>query len=196
MVDKIFTIAFSLFLLMDSIGNIPIYLTILAEIDYRRRLWIITREMFIALIMILLFALFGDWLMEFLNITQETLYFAGGVILFIMALKMIFPERGSLLESLGIDGEPFIFPLAIPLVAGPAVLAAVMIYSAQLESNTILYLAIIIAWLVSTTLLLCSSYLQKWLGAKGIKAMERLMGLILMLIAINMLLQGVRLIQK
>lgn len=196
MIETIFAVAFALFLLMDPIGNIPIYLTILAEIDYKRRTRIIIRETVIALVVIFLFAIFGDFLMEFLSISRESIFLAGGIVLFIMALKMIFPEKGTLLESFGVDGEPLIFPLAVPLVAGPSVLAAVMIYSAQLETPLILFAAIIIAWIASTAILLSASYLQKWLGTKGIKALERLMGLILMLIAINMILQGVNLIIK
>ena len=112
-----------------------------------------------------------------------------------MALKLTFPEDGSLLDSLAIDGEPLVFPLAIPLVAGPSVLAAVMIYSHQLENVSLLYSAIAIAWVASTIILLGATLLQKIMGIRGIKAMERLTGLILMLIAINMFLKGIILFQ-
>lgn len=187
--------AFTLFLLMDPIGNIPIYLAILQKIDGRRKLWIIFREKIIALIVIIVFAYFGDDFLKSLGISHEAIFLAGGIVLFIMALKLTFPEDGSLLDSLAIDGEPLVFPLAIPLVAGPSVLAAVMIYSHQLENVSVLYIAIGIAWVGSTIILLGSTFLQKILGIRGIKAMERLMGLILMLIAINMFLKGVILFQ-
>jgi len=193
MIQIIFSTAFSIFLLMDPIGNIPIYLTILGEIEPKRRRMIIIREKFIALFIILLFALFGTWFLNFLHITHDAIFLAGGVVLFVMSLKMIFPENGSLLDSLGFEGEPLIFPLAIPLVAGPSVLAAVVIYSAQFMGVIPLFSAIFIAWIFSTLILLTASSLNKWLGSRGIKALERLMGLILMLIAINMLLEGIKL---
>jgi multiple antibiotic resistance protein len=195
MIGLIFSMAFTLFLLMDPLGNIPIYLAILQEIDNRRRLWIIFREKIIALFIILIFAYFGDNFLKALSISHESIFLAGGIVLFIMAIKLIFPENGSLLESLAIEGEPLVFPLAVPLVAGPSVLAAVMIYSHQLENRRILFGAIAIAWIASTVILMSSTFLQKCLGIRGIKAMERLMGLILMLIAINMFLKGVILFQ-
>lgn len=190
MCSQLFAITLSLFLLMDPIGNIPVYLAILKQIDLRKRQKIILREMCIALLVIVLFALGGNAFFRLLDICQEALFLAGGFILFLMALKMIFPEKGSLAESLGSEGEPLVFPLAIPLVAGPSVLAAVMIYSTEITCKLYLYLAIFIAWVASMLILLSSSYLQKWLGIRGIKALERLMGLILLLIATNMLIQG------
>ncbi len=180
---------------MDPLGNIPIYLAILQEIDSKRRLWIIFREKIIALVIILVFAYFGDNFLQALSISHESIFIAGGIVLFIMALKLIFPEDGTLLESLSIEGEPLIFPLAVPLVAGPSVLAAVMIYSHGLEESKLLFSAIGIAWVASTIILLGSTFLQKCLGIRGIKALERLMGLILMLIAINMFLKGVIIFQ-
>ena len=191
----VFSMAFTLFLLMDPIGNIPIYLSILQKIDGQRKLWIIFREKIIALVVILTFAYFGDDFLKSLGISHEAIFLAGGIVLFIMALKLTFPEDGSLLDSLAIDGEPLVFPLAIPLVAGPSVLAAVMIYSHQLENVSLLYSAIAIAWAASTIILLGATLLQKLLGIRGIKAMERLTGLILMLIAINMFLKGIILFQ-
>jgi multiple antibiotic resistance protein len=191
----ILSTAFSLFLLMDSIGNIPIYLTILKKLGLRRRLIIILREMIIALAIILIFSFFGRGFLDFLEISNESVYIAGGIILFIMALKMIFPENGSLADTFSTDGEPLVFPLAVPLIAGPAILAAVIIYSSQLDSFIPLTIAIFLAWIVSTIILLSATYLQKWLGEKGILAIERLMGLILILIAINMFLRGISLFQ-
>ena len=195
MMGTVFTMAFTIFLLMDPLGNIPIYLAILQKIESKRRMWIIFREKIIALFIIIIFAYFGDYFLKALSISHESIFLAGGIVLFIMAIKLLFPENGSLLESLSIDGEPLIFPLAVPLVAGPSVLAAVMIYSHELQNSGILFMAIGIAWIASTVILLGSGILQKCLGIRGIKAMERLMGLILMLIAINMFLKGVIIFQ-
>ncbi len=187
---NIFYIAFSLFLLMDSIGNIPLYISFLKNLSPHRQRVVIFREMMIALGIIILFNFLGDALMKFLHIQNDTVQIAGGVILFILCLKMIFPPPHDPTESLPHDMEPFIVPLAVPLVAGPAVLAAVMIYSKQENSSFVMLSAIILAWAASLIILLGSSFLKKILGWRGIVAMERLMGLILILISVQMFLSG------
>jgi multiple antibiotic resistance protein len=186
---SLFAIAFSLFLLMDSIGNIPLYISFLKRIPAKRQWKIILREMVIALLIIILFYFLGSGLLEFLSINQYTIQMAGGIILFMICLKMVFPST-SAEENLPHEVEPFIVPLAVPLVAGPAVLAAVIIYSKQ-ETNTLIMIgAIFIAWAASLIILLGSPFLNKILGWRGIVAIERLMGLVLSLIAIQMFLNG------
>lgn len=188
---SIFSIAFSLFLLMDPIGNIPFYISFLKGIDPRRQKRIIIREMLVALFIIVLFSFLGDGLMRFLNVSTETIQMAGGIILFLLCLKMIFPHERDHNDTLPHEIEPFIVPLAVPLVAGPSVLAAVMIYSRQEQSDWIMVGAIFLAWAASLLILISSSFLKKILGWRGIIAMERLMGLILTLIAVQMFLTGV-----
>lgn len=185
----VLSIAFTLFLLMDSIGNIPFYVSFLKGLDPRRQRLVIFRELFIALFIIILFNFVGDGLMKFLHVEQDTIQIAGGIILFLLCLKMIFPPPHDPNESIPHDSEPFIVPLAIPLVAGPAVLAAVIIYSKQ-ESSLTMIGAILIAWLCSLFILLGSSFLKQVLGWKGIIALERLMGLVLILISVQMFLSG------
>ncbi len=186
------SIAFSLFLLMDPVGNIPFYLSFLKGIPARRQRIIIIRELVIALGIIIIFNFIGNGLMRFLHVEQSTIQIGGGIILFLLCLKMIFPHSNSLDEHIPNTAiEPFIVPLAIPLVAGPGVLAAVMIYAKQ--SNEWIGLgAIIIAWAASLMILISSSWLKSVLGTKGILATERLMGLILTLISIQMFLSGIR----
>lgn len=184
------SIAFSLFLLMDPIGNIPFYISFLKGVDPKRQSYIIFRELIIALFIIFLFALLGNALMDFLKVDSDTIQIAGGIVLFLLCLKMIFPENKNPNEGIPHDPEPFIVPLAVPLVAGPAVLAAVIIYSKQASSYLIMMGAILIAWFVSLLILLSSSILKKLLGRRGIMAMERLMGLILILIAVQMFMSG------
>lgn len=183
-------IAFSLFLLMDPIGNIPLYISFLKEIDEKRQRWIIFRELIIALFIIILFNFLGAALMEFLNVTEDTIQIAGGIILFLICLKMIFPPPHDPTEELPHEGEPLIVPLAVPLIAGPSVLAAVMIYSRQEHDTWIMIGAILLAWAASLLILLASSALKKFLGWRGIIAIERLMGLILILISVQMFLTG------
>ena len=187
---KLLSVAFSLFLLMDPIGNIPFYISFLKGLDPKRQRYVIFREMIIALFIIVLFNYLGDGLMRFLHVENDTIQIAGGIILFLLCLKMIFPPPHDPNESLPHEAEPFIVPLAVPLVAGPSVLAAVMIYTKQ-ETNVLMMGAILLAWAASLIILLCSSLLKNVLGWRGILALERLMGLILTLIAVQMLLSGI-----
>lgn len=183
---------FALFLLMDAPGNIPMYLSILKNIPPSRQRKIILREMLIALFIILLFVFLGDSFLRFLNISHFTIYISGGIILFLMSIKMVFtsssldqgPERHIT--------EPFIVPLAIPLIAGPALLTTVMLYSQQ-EKILLVLLASTIAWLFSLIILLSAPLISKKIGQKGIIAIERLMGLVLVLISVEMFFQGLRL---
>ena len=193
MIDQLLSLSISLFLLMDPIGNVPIFLSVLKDISIRRHLWIILRELLIALIVIVGFYFLGDYLLKALRIKQCAVMIAGGIILFIIALRMIFPAS-HLAEKHGYrkEGEPFIVPLAIPLVAGPAVLAAVILYSHEAIPTSITLTAIFLAWIASTAILLCSSVIKKFLGMKGIIALERLMGLLLTLIAVQMFLEGLQ----
>jgi len=186
------SIAFSLFLLMDSIGNIPFYISFLKDLEPRRQRRIIFRELIIALGIIILFTFLGDALMHFLNVQTDTIQVAGGIILFLLCLKMIFPSVHEANDGLPHNAsEPFIVPLAIPLIAGPGVLAAVMIYARQEQNSFVMIGAILIAWIASLGILLASSFLKNVLGWRGIVAMERLMGLILTLIAVDMFLSGI-----
>jgi multiple antibiotic resistance protein len=184
---KMISMAFALFLLMDPIGNIPLFIAILKDIPRRRQFQIILRELLIALAVMVLFNYIGDMLLNALQVTQYSVLISGGIILFLISLKMIFPPIAEESKS-SPEKEPFIVPLAIPLVAGPAVLAAIILYSRQ-ETGTIL--AIILAWIVSTLILLSSAFLNKILGERGILACERLMGLILTMLAIQMFLEGI-----
>lgn len=187
--STILSLSLSLFLLMDPIGNIPLFISLLKDFSGKKQRWIILREMCIALLVIILFNFLGEFLLDVLGIQQYTTMIAGGIILFMIALKMIFPVRKETEVELAHKKEPFIVPLAIPLVAGPAVLAAVMLYSHEQPASVTLT-AIGIAWIVSTVLLLASSMLKKVLGWRGISACEKLMGLILTLLAVEMFLNG------
>ena len=190
---QLLSTAFALFLLMDPLGNVPIFISILKEIDPKRQRVIILRELLIALGIIIAFNFLGDVLLDFLHIDQSTLLIAGGIILFIISLKLVFPDKSPSHVVPSIDKEPFIVPLAVPLVAGPAVLAAVMLYAHQEENEWITIGAIILAWLASTLILLSATFLKKVLGDRGLIACERLMGLLLILISVQMFLGGVHL---
>lgn len=190
---KTFTMAYTLFLLMDPIGNVPLFISLLKDIPARRQRKIIFRELLIALGVMILFYFVGDLLLESLRVTQYTVLISGGIILFILSLKMIFPSRKDADVDVPVDKEPFIVPLAIPLVAGPAVLATIMLFSGQAVSEIETVAAIVLAWAVSTLILIGASFFKKILGWRGIIACERLMGLLLTMISIQMFMEGITL---
>lgn len=190
----ILSVAFALFLLMDPVGNVPIFVSVLKDIDPKRQRVVIMRELLIALAIIILFNFLGNFLLDLLKIQRPTLLISGGIILFIIAIRMIFPAEHEESSTHSSSKEPFIVPLAIPMVAGPAVLAAVMLYSYQDKSEWITIASIVLAWGASTLILLCSPYLKKLLGPSGLIACEKLMGLILVLLSVQMFLEGIQLI--
>ena len=191
----LFSISFSLFLLMNPFGNIPLYISLLKGISPKRQRQIIVREMLIALFVMIIFIFIGKVLLQFLQISQATVMLSGGMILFLISLKMVFPpEEKKSEKDLAKITEPFIVPLAIPLVAGPTILSAVILYSHQ-ANNFIMIGAISIAWAFVFLLLFFSPFLTKSLGERGITAIERLAGLIMVMIAIQMFLGGIALFQ-
>lgn len=187
--NPIFTLTLSLFFLMDAIGNIPVFIAILKKYPLKKQRWIIVRELTIALLTMITFYFGGNFFLDSLGISKETVRIAGGIVLLIISLKLIFPSREN--EEKEDIKEPFIVPLAIPLIAGPAILASLMIYSGQDIKTFDVVLSILIAWSLSTLILLCAPFLQKILGHRGIAALERLMGLILILISIQMFIDGI-----
>lgn len=186
----IFSLSVSLFLLMDPIGNVPLYVTILKKLPPRKQVMIIIRELIIAIAVIYAFYFGGHFFLAAMAISQESIQISGGVILFLIAIKMIFPQPAEEESMEGVPQEPLIVPLAIPLIAGPSVLAAVMIYSAQKIAMSDVSIAIGIAWIVSMLILVSSPFLNKVLGPRGLTALERLMGLVLTLLAVQMFLEG------
>lgn len=186
----IYSVAITLFLVLDPIGNIPVFLAILSSVDAQRRSRIVLREIFIAFLILTLFLFAGKHILHGLNITAPALGVAGGIILFLIAIKMIFPPEEGVSRERAI-GEPFIVPLAIPLVAGPSALTTVTLLGSQ-EPQRMWewFIALIIAGAVTTIILLFANQLRKFLGAKGLVAMERLMGMVLTTVAVQMFLNG------
>ena len=189
----VFSAATLLFLVMDPFGNIPIFLSILEPYSAARRLRIIVRELLIALGILLLFLFAGQFILDALHISGSSLTAAGGVILFLIALRMIFPRAGGVMEHGGDDGEPLIVPLAIPLIAGPSALASVMfIMSSDPARVGVWTVSVLLAWLLTATVLVLAVRFSRLLGRRGLTAIQRLMGMILTAIAINMMLTGIR----
>jgi multiple antibiotic resistance protein len=181
-----------LFLVLDPVGNIPTFLSILANVPSHRCRWIILRELLIALVALVLFLFVGKYVLALLQISQASLGAAGGIILFLIALRMIFPTAKSIFGEESEGGEPFIVPLAIPLVAGPGAMATLMLLMARDPGHWPRWLAaLLLAWTVSSIILLSANQLARLLGRRTLVAIERLMGLVLTAVAVEMLINGV-----
>ena len=189
----IFSAALLLFLVMDPIGNIPLFLVTLKNHEPDQQKKIIIRELLFALAALVLFLFGGHFLLKLLHISDSALTMAGGIILFLIAIKMIFPATmGTLAQDMDIEGEPFIVPLAIPFIAGPSAMASVLFIVSRDTARWPEWLvAIFLAWLASGIILFSASRLSDHLGKRGIIAMERLMGMILTAIAVEMIMNGI-----
>lgn len=190
--ELLWSIVITLFLIFDPFGNIPTFFHVLKKLPPKRRTFIIAREMVIAFLILIFFLFFGKYVLDLLGITQPAITISGGVILFIIALQMIFPHFGGEAEDNDSQEEPVIVPLAVPLISGPTSIAMIILYSSQYpDQRMTLILALFIAWFASSVILLSSNLLQKLLGDKMLTAITRLMGIILTTMAIQMFLSGI-----
>lgn len=189
---EIASLALTLFLIMDPLGNVPVFNAVLSRLEPRRRTRVVARELIIAFFILLAFLFAGEALLTFLGLTPPSLNIAGGVLLFIISLRMIFPGRRDHGED-ALDEDPFIVPLAVPLIAGPSTIAVLLLLSSSQPGRIAEWVvALFLAWLGTTLLLLGSSRLMRLIGVRGSRAMERLMGMILVIFATQMLLDGIR----
>ncbi|MCU0581572.1 MAG: NAAT family transporter [Syntrophales bacterium] len=189
---SIFSAALLLFLVIDPFGNIPFFLSVLKHIDYRRQRRIILREMVIALAVLVFFLFAGRYVLLLLDISAPALSMAGGIILFLIALKMIFSDSEEIFGK-SPEGEPLIVPLAIPFIAGPSALATVLLLMAREPSRWPEWLAaLIVAWFLAACILLLSNQISRVLGARVLIAIERLMGMLLTTIAVEMFIKGIK----
>ncbi|SDH32996.1 Small neutral amino acid transporter SnatA, MarC family [Pseudomonas benzenivorans] len=185
-------IAVLIFLVTDPFGNIAIYIAALKNVTPKRRLWVAGRELLFALALLLLFLTFGDKVLAGLGLSREATAIAGGIILFVVAMRLIFPGPQGLLGDLP-DGEPVLVPLATPAVAGPSALAVLMTLRNTHDGPLWeLYLAVLLAWAATALILLQASFLQRFLGPRGLTAVERLMGMLLIMLSVDMLLDNLQ----
>lgn len=180
-----------LFFIMNPLGNVINYLTLMQGIEPERQKIVLFREMLIALFVMLLFYAVGDLLFHMLGFSEVALRVASGLILLLIAIRILFPPPNKRMETL--PGEPKIFPLAVPMIAGPALLATIMLYSHLEPSKSMMFAAILIAWAATSTILFFSSTIERLLGPSGLAAAERLMAMILVLLAIQRLTLGIEL---
>jgi small neutral amino acid transporter SnatA (MarC family) len=181
-----------LILVTDPFGNVPLFVSALAQVAPKRRWKVVVRECLIAFAVLLLFMFFGRHLLEAMQLSQISLRIGGSVILFLIALRMVFPQPGGPFGELP-GGEPFIVPLAIPAIAGPSALATVLLFSSDSKMEVIVHVgalvSVAVVWLL---VFLSAEQLQKKLGPQVMTAFERLMGLILSAMAVEMFLAGIR----
>jgi len=184
-----FSIALTLFFVIDALGNIPAYVHLLKPFDKRKQRHIAMRELLFALCIMVLFNYLGKFLLTMLSINAATVQLAGGIVLFLIAIRLIFSH-----EEEGIrwkEQEPFIVPIATPIIAGPSVLSIIMIFAQEKERSYSLLLPILAAWILSSLLFLFAKPIYKLMKDKGLNACQRLMGLIVALIAVQLFLQGI-----
>ena len=187
----ILSAAMLLFLILDPLGNIPVFLSVLKPLPTRRQRIVVVRELLIALAVLMLFLWCGKYALDLMHLRQESVAIAGGIVLFLIGLRMIFPPRDGLMGEVP-DGEPFIVPMAIPMIAGPSGMAAVMLLGSQEPARMGDWmLALTIAWVATAIILFSATYLQKWLGTRVLTAIERLMGMVIVAISVQMLLDGI-----
>ena len=181
-----------LFLVMDPIGNIPMFMLSLKHLPEERHRPIIIRELLIALGVLVIFLFAGEHILSILQISQASLGIAGGIIIFLIAIKMIFTGSEKIFKGSS-NGEPFIVPLAIPLVAGPSAMTLVILMMAREPEGWYKWLAsIFCAWLLSSLVLLSSKRISRILGDKGLAAVEKLMGMLLTTVAVEMFIGGIK----
>lgn len=183
---------FLLIIIMDPIGNVPVFLSILKNIPLERRKKIIIRELIIAFAILLFFMFIGRYLLQLLQIEQSSLGIAGGIILFIIAIRMIFPGTKPMFTH-NEEAEPLVVPLAIPMLAGPSAIAAVILLMAQEPKRWIEWIFVVfIASLISGIILISSEALGSKLGNRALIAIERLMGIFLIMVSVDFILDGIK----
>ncbi len=182
----------TLLLIMDPLGNIPLFLSVLKTVESEsRRRKILIRELFLALLVLLLFLFAGEYLLKWLNLRQEAVSIAGGIVLFLISLRMIFPSEKGIMGEMP-EGEPFFVPLAVPLLAGPSTLAMLILLARSQPERIFEWLAAVLgAWAVTSLIMLSSNKLNKLFGKRGLIAVERLMGMVLVAISVQMLMDGI-----
>lgn len=183
--------ALVLFLILDPLGNIPVFLSLLRPLPPRRQRIVLARELLIALAVLMLFLWGGKYALELMHLRQESVSIAGGIVLFLIGIRMIFPPPEGLMGEIP-GGEPFIVPMAIPLVAGPSGMAAVILMGSNEPGRLDEWsYALLLAWAATAAILFSATVLYRFLGQRVLTAIERLMGMLLVAISVQMFMDGI-----
>lgn len=191
--DHSFLSAFALLLLvLDPFGNLPIFISVLQGVAPENRRRVALREVLIAFCVLVAFMLGGGAFLSLMRLSERSLEVAGGVILLIIAIRMIFTDDSGIYAD-DSGREPFIFPLAVPLLAGPSAMATVLLLASRQPERLMTWIgALTLAMAVSGVVLLSADRIRRWLGASMVAAIEKLMGLVLTAVAVEMILAGLK----
>jgi MarC family membrane protein len=182
-----------LLLVLDPLGSLPIFVSVMQTVEPARRTRVALRESAIAFGVLALFMVGGHGFLSLMRLSERSLEVAGGVILGIIAMRMIFAGGGEVYASQGPPREPFIFPLAVPLLAGPSAMATVLLLASRQPERTLDWMgALTVAMTVSGSVLLLADRIRKLLGPSVVSAIEKLMGLVLTAVAVEMVLAGLK----
>lgn len=193
---SLFSIALTFFLVTNPIGNTPAIVALVKDFDFERQKKILFRESIFALLIAIFFQFFGEVFLGMLNVKDYAVTISGGILLLLTSIRMIFPSDKTPGKVQQKKQDPFIVPIATPLLSGPGLLTIIMLYARQEPSELKILFAILIAWVGVIAVLAAAPYLQKLIGKKGLMALEQLMGMILALISTEMIVNGSRLFIK
>ena len=182
-----------LLLVLDPLGSLPVFISVMRQVAPERRLRVALRESALAFGVLLVFMLTGQAFLNLMRLSERSLEVAGGVILLIIAVRMIFASGGEIYAADGQGREPFIFPLAVPLLAGPSAMATVLLLASRQPERLLAWIgALTVAMLFSAAVLIGADRIRKWIGSSMVSAIEKLMGLVLTAIAVEMILAGLK----
>ncbi len=191
MINDLFHMTFLFLIVMDPLGNVPIFVGVLRHHEPKKQREIILRELLIALGIMVIFLFCGQGFFRLLHVSESSVQIAGGIILFIIAIRMIFATPSGE-KTTRVPKDPLIVPLAVPAVAGPAILATMTLYGGSGASKLLVLTAVAIAWLCLLPILLFSPSLKKLLGENGLTAVERLFGYLVVLVSAQMAFNGLK----
>jgi len=190
----------AMFIVIDPIGLAPLFIAMTQGMTSAQRRQIAIRACVASTGLLLLFALFGEALLEFIGISMPAFRIAGGVLLFITALDMLFERRQARREDTGSDHidpahDPSIFPIAIPLIAGPGAIATIILLTGQAEGalgfGAVLGVMLIVIAIVFG-LFMAAGLLERVMGKTGINVVTRLLGMLLAALSVQFILDGLR----
>lgn len=185
------TATLTLWLLMDPLGNLPVFTSVLKDVDPARRRRVLTRELLLALAFLVAFLFLGKTVFAALELEPASVHIAGGLILATIAFRMLFPSEGGIFGP-NVEGEPMFFPLAVPMIAGPSTLSLILLLSSSEPGRTTDWLiAVLGAWFGTAAVLSVSGILGRVCGPQALTVLERLMGMLLACIAVQMLVNGI-----
>lgn len=189
---ELFSLALTFFLVTNPIGNCPIFLPMVRNLPVSRQRFVLLREAFLAMLLAYFYQFLGEIFLQSLRIEHYALDFCGGILLFYVAISMIFPVPTSQSTTVLVK-EPYLVPIATPLLAGPALMTVIMLYSKQVDNAILVTSAITVAWVGVYIVMLLAAYINQWIGIRALYILEQVLGMILAMMGVEMVVSGVKL---